>query len=384
MDLGISSENFTRDYYGKSPFLFRGSLKSHTNDWKLFDGLIFASEMEIDSIGLFLHGSVPQSAYVESFHDVGRLRRRLIVPAVEDLLRRGASLVINHADSKSRPIDAISKFLGNFVGERTAANAYVAFGGEGAFGKHWDTHDVFAVQLIGRKRWLVYSPTFPMPLAVQNSRNRKHECPLDPVMDVVLAAGDVLYLPRGWWHHAIPIEGEESAHVAVGIHPAHMIDYVIWCCINVMPNEPIFRESLEGARIRSELAERLGQSAFEVLSSSENIVNFEKWFKSIHRNRDECNLGCIRNEAGIMNENSAIVLNTVFDPVWVEGETTINGVRLRADAISSEFINRLTRGDAGNMGAILSNLSSGDRAKASELLRDLLRERVCYFRERDL
>ena len=40
----------------------------------------------------------------------------------------------------------------------------------------------------------------------------------EPVIDAVLAPGDVLYLPRGFLHSATAL-GEISAHLTVGIHP---------------------------------------------------------------------------------------------------------------------------------------------------------------------
>lgn len=46
-----------------------------------------------------------------------------------------------------------------------------------------------------------------------------------PELDVVLEPGDVLYLPRGWWHNPSPL-GEESLHLAIGTFPALVMDYL--------------------------------------------------------------------------------------------------------------------------------------------------------------
>jgi ribosomal protein L16 Arg81 hydroxylase len=67
------------------------------------------------------------------------------------LLAAGASIIFNWMESFSYPIRALSQELARYVGHDTAANGYISIGGDQAFGNHWDTHDVFAVQLIGQK-----------------------------------------------------------------------------------------------------------------------------------------------------------------------------------------------------------------------------------------
>eukprot|EP01037_Dinobryon_pediforme_P025857 gene25857-28165_t len=110
--------------------------------------------------------------------------------------------------------------LSTFTGLKTVANGYVAFGGDGTFGKHWDTHDVFAVQLLGRKQWQV------------------------PIFDEILEAGDVLYIPRGWWHRAIPLENQETFHIAAGVHTAKVTDFVAWIVEQLLPEHIESRRSI--------------------------------------------------------------------------------------------------------------------------------------------
>lgn len=46
----------------------------------------------------------------------------------------------------------------------------------------------------------------------------------DPVMEVVLEAGDLLYFPRGFIHQACTIKGEYSLHVTISTYQKHS-----WC-----------------------------------------------------------------------------------------------------------------------------------------------------------
>jgi hypothetical protein len=87
---------------------------------------------------------------------------------------------------------------------------------------HHDTHDVFVLQISGEKRWLVYEPALELPL-----KNQKYAAgqggPGPAVHDLVLRAGDMLYLPRGWLHEALTSESD-SLHLTVGVNVVTWLD----------------------------------------------------------------------------------------------------------------------------------------------------------------
>ena len=83
-------------------------------------------------------------------------------------------------------------------------------------------HDVFVLQLAGRKHWTVHAPVHADPLRNQPWRDHAGAVAARagadaPVIDTVLEPGDALYLPRGWLHAATAL-GEVSAHLTVGVH----------------------------------------------------------------------------------------------------------------------------------------------------------------------
>ena len=53
------------------------------------------------------------------------------------------------------------------LGHPVPANAYVTPPSSRGFSAHYDVHDVFVLQLAGRKRWTVYAPVHPGPAAHQ-------------------------------------------------------------------------------------------------------------------------------------------------------------------------------------------------------------------------
>jgi ribosomal protein L16 Arg81 hydroxylase len=83
-------------------------------------------------------------------------------------------------------------------------------------------HDVFVLQVSGRKHWVVHSPVVDDPLDNQPFGNFETEIAErvteTPLIDTVLAPGDALYLPRGTVHSAKAL-GDTSIHLTVGVHP---------------------------------------------------------------------------------------------------------------------------------------------------------------------
>ena len=95
------------------------------------------------------------------------------------------------------------------------ANAYVTPRGERGLGVHYDTHDVFVLQVAGHKRWTLYEPVFELPLPSQ-PWSAADGAAGDEQLSVDLSPGDCLYVPRGVPHLAQSLEGV-SAHLTLGV-----------------------------------------------------------------------------------------------------------------------------------------------------------------------
>ena len=66
------------------------------------------------------------------------------------------------------PVARFCRELAAELGHATQCNAYVTPAGDAqGFDFHHDTHDVFVLQVSGRKRWIVHEPVLPLPLPSQ-------------------------------------------------------------------------------------------------------------------------------------------------------------------------------------------------------------------------
>jgi lysine-specific demethylase/histidyl-hydroxylase NO66 len=107
-----------------------------------------------------------------------------------------------------RPVHSLLSLLEHEFGNMVGANAYLTppCGAQG-FAPHYDDIEAFVCQLEGRKRWRVYAPLKPSERLPRTSSRDYDPSELrragaQPVFDVVLEPGDVLYMPRGWIHQA--------------------------------------------------------------------------------------------------------------------------------------------------------------------------------------
>ncbi|WP_235526571.1 JmjC domain-containing protein [Nostoc piscinale] len=57
-----------------------------------------------------------------------------------------------------------------------------------------------------------------------SSKQQQPQAP--PYLECVLQAGDLLYIPRGHWHHAVACE-QPSLHLTVGIECQTGLDWLI-------------------------------------------------------------------------------------------------------------------------------------------------------------
>lgn len=144
------------------------------------------------------------------------------VHRVLEEFERGATIVLQGLHHNWLPLARYCRHLEAFLGHPVQANAYFTPAGSQGLPIHHDTHEVISLQVAGTKRWLVYDPVLELPLKNQRYRSALGE-PGEPVLDITLAAGDTLYLPRGWLHQALTSD-DDSLHITVGVNVRRWVD----------------------------------------------------------------------------------------------------------------------------------------------------------------
>ena len=156
----------------------------------------------------------------------------------------GATLVLNAVHRMHPPVARFCRALAAELGHPTQCNAYLTPGGQHqGFDYHHDTHDVFVLQVSGRKRWIVHAPVLPLPLSSQ-AQAGAYLVPdgAEPLLDVELEAGDALYLPRGYVHAALTTD-VDSVHLTVGVLSTTWYD-VLADVLELAAEDVRFRDAL--------------------------------------------------------------------------------------------------------------------------------------------
>ncbi|MDP8937656.1 MAG: cupin domain-containing protein [Actinomycetota bacterium] len=172
--------------------------------------------------------------------------------------RLGATLVLQGLQRSSETVARFCRSLEHELTHPVQANAYVTPAGAQGLGVHYDTHDVFVLQLAGRKEWAVYEPVLDDPLPSQGWHAGRGE-PGPPILEVELRAGDCLYMPRGFLHSA-RAQQEMSAHLTVGVLTQTWFD-VLREVVAGAADDPVFRRSLPAGFATDETALAAGVEA---------------------------------------------------------------------------------------------------------------------------
>ncbi len=225
----ISPEHFLGEYVGRKPLHIPASGdggKAAILTWPDFNRLLGQGSLWTSAHLRLMRNyvAVPPDQYC---HPVATPQGEVLRPwpqKVEVFLSAGASLIANDVLSIHEPLMRIGETLSRTFAASIGANIYCSFRGVQAFGTHFDNHDVIVIQTGGTKVWNLYESRADNPVENfpdDDATRRWFEQTRGALMQqVTMQPGDVLYLPRGWYHDALATDGP-SLHVTFAITPLH-------------------------------------------------------------------------------------------------------------------------------------------------------------------
>ncbi len=130
----------------------------------------------------------------------------------------GHTVVIDGIEQYVPTIRTLARSVEVELNFPTQVNAYITPPQSRGLVPHYDDHDVLILQLQGSKTWHVYAGDDRPARAIQRDTD-KAVVPesLSAPTELLVEAGDALYMPRGRVH-AAQTDTESSVHLAVGIH----------------------------------------------------------------------------------------------------------------------------------------------------------------------
>jgi hypothetical protein len=260
---------FVRDHWAKAPLLRRGAGPGGFDDLLSLDDvdrILATTSPRVPAFRMVKDGKpLPPSAYTRSGRVGSQPLDDLADPGrVFDQFAGGATIVLQSLHRYWTPLTGFSRQLELFLTHPVQVNAYLTPPASRGLGVHHDTHDVFVLQVHGRKLWQVWDAAVPFPLAHQKKLPPGAEEPTGaPLVDAELAPGDCLYVPRGFRHAARTAE-TASLHLTVGMLTRNWSE-LLGQVVDLATEEAWFREGLpvgfadDPEALAASLAERVAE-----------------------------------------------------------------------------------------------------------------------------
>lgn len=115
--------------------------------------------------------------------------------------RNGASIVLPALHRTWSPLRNLCSALEMQLDHVPHGNAYITPGNAAGFTPHYDVHEVFVLQIAGKKRWSLYPPTIKLPHRSQPFSAQGYTAP-SPMAQIDLSPGifcicrAAIYIPR--------------------------------------------------------------------------------------------------------------------------------------------------------------------------------------------
>jgi hypothetical protein len=184
----------------------------------------------------------------------------LDVAKVYQLFAEGSTVTLAYLDTMIPALTAFCRGLEAEFSHPFQANVYLTPAGSQGAKVHYDTHDVFVLQVTGSKRWTILGTPVELPLRNQDFDPSEHHAG-SPALEFELCAGDAAYIPRGWVHEARSSE-TVSLHITVGVLVYTWTDFVLECVADACLNDAAFRKSLPPGFARKEFPREQARAVF--------------------------------------------------------------------------------------------------------------------------
>ena len=239
----IAADTFFETYWENYPLILkRDKLDFYSDLFTIndLDSLFYFSGIQFPDLRLLNKSNLLPQSY--------ECKEQLTtIKILKKAYQEGNTVVLNNLQNRQETILNFSRNLECFLNHSANINLYLTPKNSQGFLPHFDTHEVFILQIDGTKLWRIYDSPLSLPLPISTDKQprfvpRKGELG-DILNEVVLSPGDLLYIPRGYVHAAETTENA-SLHLTLGINTLTWSDMVSHALQLVAQHEVELRKSL--------------------------------------------------------------------------------------------------------------------------------------------
>lgn len=279
----LGTDGFMQDHYGRAPIHIPGdedSVRRRVVDWVRFNHwLTVQSHWSDANIKVIMNSrAVASDFYMDDLRTLEGSQKRASAAKLDVFMGMGASIVGNAIELIDPDVRDLTDRLAAAFGGVAGANVYGSFSGVQAFASHCDPHEVFAIQGEGEKVWRIYENRADNPLDMLEGPDA--QAIIDAAkgrvaMEVTMRPGDLLYIPRGFYHDALA--SDRSLHLTLSVAP-HSGRILFRLLEDMAIRSPAFRAYLPDAvRAPDALRARLDALAGDMAA----IVRTDAFFEEV-------------------------------------------------------------------------------------------------------
>ncbi|MEQ6292068.1 cupin domain-containing protein [Vogesella sp. GCM10023246] len=263
---GMSAATFLQDYWHKKPLLIRGALKD-VGELVGFEVLSeLATQEEVES------------RLIEFRNGQWKLERGPFRPSRFKRLPQSdwTILVQNVNHHLPHVADILWRF--NFIPYARLDDLMISYAPPGGtVGPHFDSYDVFLLQVGGRKRWQI---------STQQDESFIEDAPIkvlrdfQPEEEFILEHGDMLYLPPRCAHHGVALEPGMTYSIGFRAPSAQELatEFLVYLqdriCMDGRYADPQLTTQTDPARIDDSMVAQVGRMLREIRWDEATVTDF--------------------------------------------------------------------------------------------------------------
>lgn len=286
---------------------------------------------------------------------------------------QGATIILSQAHKLFAPLNDLCREVMRTMTMRCQTNIYLSPPGNQGFNAHYDSHDVFIIQVSGIKTFNFYPSSVELP------------CPGEPfdsrmlASDVIdesiqLTAGDTLYIPRGVVHDAVADDKAPSIHVTLGVYPVLLRDMLQEAIQILSERDSQFRRSKDSylAQSKNNGVEPLQDALAALTSEVHRWLDDPDSIRLIQsRFDDELSVGALQDCRGLVMRgpvmrdepgNAAAEPLPVFDTLRLRQGSLINH-ELHPDGLKIRTFGQMLEFSEPIAGVVVNLLDNGELRK---------------------
>jgi ribosomal protein L16 Arg81 hydroxylase len=166
------------------------------------------------------------------------------------LFNQGSTITLAFLDTVVPSLTMLCRSLESEFSCPFQTNVYMTPPGAQGAEPHYDTHDVFVLQVNGTKHWTIFGTPVESPLPDQSFDAKLHELG-DRTLEFELEPGDVAFIPAGVAHEAQSTD-TVSLHITVGVLRYTWADLLTRLIVAESSKNAALRKSLPPGFARSD------------------------------------------------------------------------------------------------------------------------------------